>query len=384
MNNNKEDILSGILDTLRNKRLEQLDRFRRNDGIAAGYLCLYTPPEIIDACGAIPLRIIKPAGYEHEIRGSRFIRSDSCSFCKAALSDLAENGLYSCIVSGTTCDQMRRLHEIIPDKTGLPTYLFCSPRTHGKESVSGLFRREIKWITAELTALTGRHYSDESLRQSVNKWNQLRASLKNIHDTRRGDIPAVTGQEMFDLIYAAYFTGPEIFLPAIEDIRHSILHRKLELENPPVRILFAGSILASDDRHIVNIIEEDNRAVIVSDITCTGVRWFYNHIEEQGDIFRNVCDHYHLKMTCPHRRPNDGLYDFTLSEIESLQPDGIIFRPLKFCHAWQFEAKEMKQRFNLPVLNIDTDYSTSNTGQVRTRIQAFIEMIRDRKIRRVS
>ena len=104
--------------------LNEVNKIRQNDLIKqkkagkliVGYFCNYTPPELIDACGAIPIRILDNMNHSMKTQGRKWIQRDSCSYCKAALGNLKKNTLYSCIVSGTTCDQMRRLHELVVDE----------------------------------------------------------------------------------------------------------------------------------------------------------------------------------------------------------------------------------------------------------------------------
>jgi len=361
------------LEKLKQKYSEKLINLNH----VAGYFCLYTPPEIIETCGFIPIRVMEGGNHNNEVQGSRFIRNDSCSFCKAALGYL-KNNIYSCIISGTSCDQVRRIQEILQEKFKIPIFLFNNPRTYGKESTTDLYRREIKWLIDELTEISTVAFSEKILKQRVNKWNMMRKFLKKIDDYRKKKYPIISGTEMFNLVATAYFLGPDSFLPEIPNIEN-IVSRGKKYSEPPVRIFITGSILTFDDRIIHNLIEENKKAIIVGDLACTGTRWFNYLINETGDIFNNICDYYHMKMMCPVRRSDKPLYDFADEQISKMKPDGIIYRTLKFCHPWSFEIKTFKDRFNLPLLHLDTDYSNSNIGQLRTRISAFLEMINQKK-----
>jgi benzoyl-CoA reductase/2-hydroxyglutaryl-CoA dehydratase subunit BcrC/BadD/HgdB len=371
--------LVNYLADLRSQRKDELQIKKKTGKIIAGYYCLYTPVEVIEACSAVPVRVMENGSYDDETRGSRFLKSDSCSFCKASLGSLTKSDFYSCIISGNTCDQIRRIHEIISTEIGIPVYLFSNPRTYGKDSTSQMFRSEIKWVIDELMVLTGEKFSEKLLSERVLKWNELRNFLKKVHNTRKSDFPLISGTDMQDLIFTAYFLGPDRFLPVIPEIENNLNESNLPENSAPVRIILGGSICSSDDRIIHNLIEENQNAVIVTDLTCTGVRWFSNLIDAKGAVFENVCDYYHLKMMCPHRRPNYPLFEFASEQIKHWKPDGMIYRTLKFCHPWTFEAKTFKEESGLPVLHLDTDYSTSNIGQLRTRIHAFLEMITAKK-----
>ena len=376
--NNSQNLINFLKD-LNQKRQVELNQLKKDGKIITGYFCNYTPPELVEACGAIPIRIMEGMNHTNETQGRKYIQRDSCSYCKAALGSLLQNNNFSCIVSGTTCDQMRRLHEFISAKTQLPTFLFNSPRTYGKKSTTDLFKHEILWIIDELTNLTEQIFSEEILLQRINKWNQVRDILLKIHLMRQTKIPPINGKAMFRLVETAFFLGPDQFISYSNDVENIISQSNEDIDNEPIRILFAGSILASDDDLILDLIEEDNQAIIVADNICTGTRWFHFPVEEKGYCLNNIVQTYHEKMICPHRRPYEPLFDFTKRQIKHWQPDGIIYRTLKFCHPWTFEVQTFKDRFELPLLHLDTDYSYSNIGQLRTRIQAFIEMIQSKK-----
>ncbi len=372
--------LNNLLDSLNSERDLEIKSLKNNEKVTAGFFCNYTPPEIIEACGAIPIRILKGIDHKSETSGRRFIQRDSCSYCKASLGSIINNGNLSCIIAGTTCDQMRRLQEVIADKSGLPVFLFSNPRTFGKESTFELYKHEIQWIIDELTNLTGQSFSHKALFERIKSWNKLRSFLNQIHNQRKENTPLISGSEFFKLVKSAYYLGPEKFLNCASEIR-----QLLDISEKPIkdklRIFYAGSIQAQENDIVLELIEEDNNAVIISDNVCTGVRSFYEIIPEEGDVFNNICSAYHHKTACPQRKPNNMLYDYTKQQIEDFNAQGIIYRTLKFCHPWTFEVQAFRKEFDIPLLHLDTDYSSANSGQLRTRIQAFFEMIKAKNSR---
>jgi benzoyl-CoA reductase/2-hydroxyglutaryl-CoA dehydratase subunit BcrC/BadD/HgdB len=380
MNNNTTNSFLDFLSHLQEARSQELTRLKKDRALIAGYLCNYTPPEIIEACGGVPVRIMQNIHHGTENIGKRYIQRDSCSYCKAVLGSLLEHPNVSCIVSGTTCDQMRRTNEYIAEKSQIPVFLFANPRTYNKPSTEFLFKRELKWVIAELTALTGTIFSGGRLIERIKQWNTVRRFLLHIHSLRKSASPPITGWEMFRLIDTAFFLGPEQFLPYSRKIEECITSRTAVNSEKPLRILFAGSIVSPDDEYIFNLIEGENSAVVVTDIVCTGVRWFCTLVKEDGDGINTIYSSYHRETVCPHRRPNEPLFAFTKSQIQGWKPDGIIYRTHTFCHPWAFETQTFKKRFPIPLLHFDTDYSHSNINQIRTRIRAFFEMIDAKRV----
>ena len=66
--------------------------------------------------------------------------------------------------------------------------------------------------------------------------------------------------------------------------------------------------------------------------------------------------------------------------IERFKPDGIIEVVLQFCHTYNVEAHKIERHaadtHDLPYLKIETDYGQSDIGQLKTRIEAFMEVLK--------
>ncbi len=369
--------LIDFLSKLNKNRRNELRALKNTGRIITGYFCHYVPVEIIEACGCIPVRIKDNLNDKYETAGRKHIQRDSCSFCKAALGSLVDNSEFTNLVYGTTCDQLRRLNEHISEKTDIDSFLFHAPRTHDKNSTLNLYRDEIFLLIEKLTARSKTEYRNEQLLERVEEWNKLRSFVNEIQRQRIDQPPVVTGREFFYLLSTAYFLGPESFLKVSDEIMEFI--KTKETSREPLRIFLAGSIICTADDHLLNIIEEQSRAVIVGDNTCTGSGWMNNPLQYKQNIFENLLKNQFDNAQCPNKMPNDSLYEFTDKQIEKTKPDGIIYRSLKFCHPWNFEAKAFKNRYNIPFLHIDTDYSKANIGQIKTRVHAFYEMIIARK-----
>ena len=77
-----------------------------------------------------------------------------------------------------------------------------------------------------------------------------------------------------------------------------------------------------------------------------------------------------------------GMYEkraeFIKKMIEDFHVDGVIFERLAFCDLWgieQFTIKNEFENWNIPLMMLDREYLLSGVGQLRTRVQAFLETI---------
>jgi benzoyl-CoA reductase/2-hydroxyglutaryl-CoA dehydratase subunit BcrC/BadD/HgdB len=153
--------------------------------------------------------------------------------------------------------------------------------------------------------------------------------------------------------------------------------------------MLAGSIVAEQDLGLIRMIEE--RAAIVTDLLCNGVRSFYGFprlISDRSDpsdksdapgavnqVLARLADFYFDQPGCISRRPNTGYYDLARRLQEQFRVEAVILKTLLFCDAYNFEARQMARELDLPLLHIDTDYGDGNREQLRTRVEAFLEML---------
>jgi benzoyl-CoA reductase/2-hydroxyglutaryl-CoA dehydratase subunit BcrC/BadD/HgdB len=72
-------------------------------------------------------------------------------------------------------------------------------------------------------------------------------------------------------------------------------------------------------------------------------------------------------------------FDHVLEMIDEFRVDGVIFYTMKFCDPFLFDVplfKEGLARRGLPSLLLEGDYTPGTLGRVKTRIEAFTEMLR--------
>jgi benzoyl-CoA reductase/2-hydroxyglutaryl-CoA dehydratase subunit BcrC/BadD/HgdB len=170
------------------------------------------------------------------------------------------------------------------------------------------------------------------------------------------------------------------------------------------RLILGGSILTEDDRWLLDLVEE--KADIVTDILCTGTRWFAEDVphegesgngevgrrepgegeigngevggQERGRSDGNPLDRlarFYYSRPCMHRRPNLSMYEYAQKLVGEFRVQGLAYKTLLYCDPWSFEARRLQEALGIPMLHLDTDYSTENREQMRTRVEAFLEML---------
>lgn len=365
------------LKTIKDQRLAQLKELKSHNEKLIGYLCIYVPVEIIHAAGAVPIRLAR-ADYQSSLRGEVLLRVDACPFCKTVLGQFDSDPLYQLldgIIFVNTCDMMRRLPELVATKINIPVFQLYMPRTSQPVPARITeYARQLHRLSQFLTGLTGIKPQEEKLINAIGVYNQLRAKLRTLELLRAQPNSPMKTAEFFDLIALSTILDPAETIRLI----YEISQEASEL-TPPSRIrprlLLAGSIVAESDRDRLNLIE--HQAAIVADVVCTGARFVEGEIEPDQDPIFSLARYYFNRIPCAYRRPNDRLYQHIRNLIDQRQIQGIVYQPLLYCDPWRFEAQNLRAYTKLPILELDHDYSRQNYEQVRTRIEAFVELLRD-------
>jgi benzoyl-CoA reductase/2-hydroxyglutaryl-CoA dehydratase subunit BcrC/BadD/HgdB len=357
---------------LRRQRLAEVEQLKRGGRKVVGYLCIYAPVELIHAAGAIPVRL-EHGSHEAELAGGKYLRADACSFCKSCLGGFELDPLYrmtDAVVAVNTCDMMRRLPESIERYFGKPVLQVFLPRTSEvlPHRVAE-FRRQLDWLRAELGRLTGTQPADAAVQKSIAVHNCVRGLLRTLDKLRADDAPGMSASRLLDLVALAWLLDPE---QAAEALKAAGGERSASRPARP-RLMVGGSLLAEDDHWLIELVEQ--RADIVADFLCTGSRSFAEDVAETQDPVQGLAEFYYSRIPCMQRRPNDALYNYVRELAGARRVAGILYKTLLYCDPWNFEAKRLKTALGLPLLHLDTDYSKENREQVRTRVEAFLEML---------
>ncbi|MEO0079076.1 MAG: 2-hydroxyacyl-CoA dehydratase family protein [candidate division WOR-3 bacterium] len=360
---------------LRSARVEELQKLKEGGQKVIGYFCLYAPVELIRAAGAIPVRLMR-GGSEAADSGRRFLRADACPFCRACLGNFPSDPVFrlvDAVVAVNTCDMMRRLPEVIGHHLSIPTFqVYLSRTSEPLPHRIDEFRRQLKLLADWLGSFCGSGLTDNSLVEAIVVFNRLRQGLRRLDSLRDADHPPISQSQLLDIAAVAWLLDPN----AGAELLSSLLEHLVSAVRPQAvglrpRLMAGGSIVTEDDRWILETIEE--RALVVADLWCTGTRWFDSDLIPGDEPLAALARFYFTRTACMCRRPNSGLYQAAHELIRRRRVQGLVFKTLLYCDAWSFEVPRLKAVLGIPVLHLDSDYSTENRQQVRTRIEAFLE-----------
>ena len=217
--------------------------------------------------------------------------------------------------------------------------------------------------------------------------NRICELIRAIGDFRKGDKPRITGYEFSVITMASYAAPKDLLIDRLEKTLKELKTRKPDEESPyRVRVALVGSEI--DDPDFIKLVEETGAYVCV-DRYCYGSFPGREPITltDEEDALTQICRQYMMRGQCPRYMNTAKLLD-RRSYVDELAKeygaDGIIYEQVKFCDPWAYDrmlgSHIMRNEYGYPVLSIDRPYTVSGVGQLRTRIQAFIESVEIKKI----
>jgi benzoyl-CoA reductase/2-hydroxyglutaryl-CoA dehydratase subunit BcrC/BadD/HgdB len=347
-----------------------------------GYICNYTPVELLAAAGVRHSRLLKAGSAKTVSAGELYTQSVFCDFTKSCIGFFQEGDpfykAFDKVYNFHTCATMKRASEVI--EQFVPTRLLNLPKLRSSEDARNFFREEILNFKDDLGELTGKPVDDAEVHRQITLYNQARNILKKISELRKRPDPALTGAEFLDLVRGYYYLPAEKLVPALEQVfRH--LEALPEGKVRRLRLMVSGSIVADGDRRLLDIVEVELGARIVIEDHCAGVRPFYHKISEVGDPYQALANGYLDQAPCARMKPLDDGVAFSGKLAQEYGVDGVIYVFLKFCACYGVSKKEFITEFQkqgLSILELSSDYSESDYGQLKTRIEAFIEVLNER------
>ncbi len=343
-----------------------------------GYLCCFAPPEIISAAGAIPYRITGRPG-DTMAEADAYMEPYGCSYVRNILAQAVKGRLdfLDGLVISHSCDMIQRLYGIWTYYRPLPySRLFNVPHQVSPWA-QRFFKRELVFFQESLEQFTGATVTPEDLSRAVALSNRNRALIRELYRLRKENPPLIKGSEMLTLLLAGGVLPAEEFAKLLAETAAEVKNRT-PAGPPAPRVLVWGSLL--DDSTFYRLIEEAGGHVVADD-TCIGFRVWEKDIPLRDDIYEGLKDHYFLNFQCPRtdRGPGVRRFDYILERAREYNADGVVGYIISFCDPHKFDYPDLRdflRQSDLPVQLIDDNYSFTPAEAIKTRLQAFIELLK--------
>ena len=377
-NQSKPKILETFLETANNLVNPFLTGWKEQGGKILGYYCSYVPEEIITAAGMMPYRMRATGSQTTELADAYMTRLN-CSFVRHSF-DMALRGDYDFsegAVMVSCCDHSRRLFDNWKRYLKDDFFHFLPMPKKDGEAQALWFRDELASLKDHMEDRFNVTITDDKIREAIQQQNQTRALQRDLYELRKRKRPPITGAETLAVIVAGTAMPKEQYNTLLTELLDELKHRETDGDYR-ARVMILGGIL--DDPAYLNVIEEQG-ALIVTDALCFGSKIFWENVKEDEDDPLLALSRYQImgRPFCPHSL---GVFpkrvDFLMDLVKDFEVEGVIAQRMQFCDNWGFETemldKVMKEA-DIPFLKLEKEYLLGGMGQLRTRVQAFIETL---------
>lgn len=383
----------GLLDNA----LNDLVKEAQSDGrIAVGYTCFHIPEVLLNLDNCFSVRLRAPRMGSTDI-ATYYLASSACEFSRALLERAIEGGFQflDAIAGVDICECMNRCYEnmeLLDIKGADKEKFFISyvdvPGKDEEITVEHVVEQLRRKVLTPLHERYGTDISDEAMRKAVEAHNELCRIITEMGEMRKAENPVITGAEFHKIVLATYVCPHDLLMDKLRETLEELKTRKPDKKSKfRARVVIVGGEI--DDPDMVDLVEESG-AYVAADRFCYGSIPGRQEIplNDTEDVLTQIVRFNIAQTACPrYVTPNKIRFrqEQAAKLVEEYHADGIIYEQMKFCTYWSYErtlqSHVLTEEYQIPTLSIDRPYQAKSSGQLRTRVQAFVESLEIKKIK---
>ncbi|MBP3539228.1 MAG: 2-hydroxyacyl-CoA dehydratase [Oscillospiraceae bacterium] len=378
---------------LENANNELVKQAQADGGVCLGYTCYHVPEVLLNVDKCFSTRLRAPNTGSIDI-ATYYMSNYSCEFSRALVERGIEGGyqFLDAMIGVDACSMMNRAMEHfdilrINDKPNFFVTHCDIPYKITDYTLDSYVTQMRKRVLDRLTENFGVDTSDAAIRKAVEEHNEVCRIMTEISEMRKADNPVITGYEFHVIDLVTYVCPKALILPYLRETLDELKTRKPD-KKPTfrARVSIVGSEI--DDPSLTKLIE-DCGALVVSDRYCFGSTPGREVIElkDDEDALRQICLHVMETSECARYISDEKVLQRRVTAdrlAREFKAEGIIYEQMKYCDYWGFEralaSHILHDEYGWPVLSIDRLYNNGNSGQLRTRVQAFVESLEIKRI----
>ena len=375
-----------VVSEIHGVRPAELIEHQKAGGKVFGTFCVYVPDEVVFAAGGIATGLC--GGSQFWVSGGeKVLPPNTCPLIKASVGARLDKTcpffrIADMYVGETTCDGKKKAWEILAQE--VPVHIIDIPQMKRAKDITA-FKEEIMEFIKVVEDFTGNKVTPEALGESIKLINNKRKALHRLYATRKASPVPISGKDALLVTQIAFYDDParcaQMTNQLAEELEGRISRSEGVFPADALRILVTGTPLAIPNWKLHHIVESAGATVVVEEL-CTGTRYFENLVDETATTLEGqvqaLAERY-MKTNCACFTPNSGRIDDIVRLANEYKVDGVIDVNLQFCNLYSTESYLVKQALSereIPVLHIETDYSEQDAEQLRTRVEAFLEILK--------
>ena len=386
---------------MRPKLMEQIEGLRGENSIkikeaheagkkVVGMYCVFSPSEIALAADAISVTLCGTTQEPIEA-AERDLPRNLCPLIKSsygfAITDTCPYFFFSdALLAETTCDGKKKMYELMGEIK--PMHIMNLPQTADDEDSLPIWRKEMIKFKNFLEEQFDVEITDEKLRDAIKLMNRERSAMKRLHKLNAHKPAPLTGMDMLLSQWLKGFNvdkeaGIELIEQLIEEVEENMEKGIYAFDENAPRILLTGCPTGIGGADKVLIALGEAGASVVALENCTGYKGLDTLVDEDKDPIDALAEKY-LSTPCSCMTPNNSRLDLLKRLADEYQVDGVVDLTWQACHTYAIESFNVKkfteEELGLPFIQIETDYSETDKGQILTRVEAFLETIDTNKV----
>ena len=360
---------------------------------AVGYTCFHMPEVLLNLDNCFSVRLRAPRTGSLDI-STYYMTSVLCGYTRALVERGIEGGysFLSALAGGESCTEMNRTLEhfellnLVKNDKFFVSFIDVPFKVtpHGLKHYENQIQKK---VLDRLHENYGTDISDAAIRKAVAEHNEVCRILTEIGDFRKLDNPPITGYEYHVLCLVSYCCPKDLIVDKLRETLEEVKKRRPNrTKQHRARIVVVGSEI--DDLDFTRTVEQSG-ALIVADRFCFGSFPGRQEIILTDDepALTQVCRQYMEASQCARYMSQEkvhGRYEYVDKLAKEFNASGIIYEQMKFCELWGYEralaSHVMAELYNYPTVCIDKEYTGNASGQLRTRVQAFVESLEIKEI----
>jgi benzoyl-CoA reductase/2-hydroxyglutaryl-CoA dehydratase subunit BcrC/BadD/HgdB len=377
------------------RRTKEIREQKEEGKKVIGYSCMFAPVELILAADAIPVRI-GSGWYDASKLGDRIMPVEICPVIRSTVGAKMVNlspylELSDAIINPLTCDGKTKLSEILSDYKLM--WPMCPPRVKDAPHALALWVKEMQVMKDRIEKLTGTKITRKRLRSSIEVMQKATKVFRRLQNLRKGP-PVIMGRDAMLVNQTSMWDDIRRWTEKTEklcdELEKRVKQREWACSPETSRVMVTGTpMMWPDSWKVPNLIEESNpKGVLVVDELCSGDRILYDPVGVDewttSDMVNAISERYLMASTCPcftSEHGNEDRINWIMDRIKEYKIDGVIYYVVRGCVLYAMEYARVKRvldRMGLPVYYLDTEYTREDVGQMKTRVEAFLEMLEAR------
>jgi benzoyl-CoA reductase/2-hydroxyglutaryl-CoA dehydratase subunit BcrC/BadD/HgdB len=381
------EYLDFVLSEVHGLRIKELQDAKAQGKKIIGTFCVFVPEEIVLAADAVQVGLCAGADAGTE-SAEKILPRNTCALIKSfvgfKLSRLCPY-IESCdlVVGETTCDGKKKAYEIFEEYA--PVYVMEIPQMKNACD-RDLWKTEVYRFKDKIEEVTGHKITAPKLKEAIRTVNARRRALQRLNQLRAAVPTPISGRDVLLVNQVSFYDDPVRFTESInklcDEIETRVKAKEGVVAEGTPRLMLSGCPMAIPNWKLPFVIESSG-AVVVGEESCIGTRNIRDLVEEKGEtveeLLEAVIDRY-MRIDCACFTPNTERMEHVVQMARELKADGVIHFALNFCQPYtieSFKVDKALQKAQIPMLAIETDYSMEDVEQLKTRVEAFVEMVKN-------